>query len=260
MKITQIFSSLLVIILVLLLSSVCWAIKDKSLILYFTFDSAKGKTIEDMTGNKHDGTLNNVDIIKKPVKIGKGALQVKDMNGGMTVESFKELEEYQDNTYVFWLYFTAGSNGAWSQIIAKKAPGSDRSPGVWMNPSGTGIHYRYNPGNKGFSRIGPGGEGNNFDLNKWYHIAGVKKGNNLKMYIDGKEEGSTDVPEKHAQGTEKLYVGKTGYNPAWFIMDDLVVYGRALTADEVKANMSAVTAVSLGGKLTATWASIKEIR
>jgi len=159
MKTIHIFSILLVVAFVISLSSTCWAIEDKSLILYFSFDSAKGKTVEDMTGNKHDGTLNNADIIKKPVKIGKGALNIEDMNAGMTVETFKELEEYQDNTFVFWVYFTAGSNGAWSQIIAKKAPGSDRSPGIWINPGGTGIHYRYNPGNQGAGRIGPGGEG-----------------------------------------------------------------------------------------------------
>ncbi|HIE27528.1 TPA: LamG domain-containing protein [Candidatus Poribacteria bacterium] len=260
MKTIHIFSILLVVAFVISLSSTCWAIEDKSLILYFSFDSAKGKTVEDMTGNKHDGTLNNADIIKKPVKIGKGALNIEDMNAGMTVETFKELEEYQDNTFVFWVYFTAGSNGAWSQIIAKKAPGSDRSPGIWINPGGTGIHYRYNPGNQGAGRIGPGGEGNNFPTDEWFHIAGVKKGSNLKVYINGEEEGSYGVPAKHAQGPEKLYIGQTGYNPAWFIMDDLVVYSRALTADEVKANMSSVVAVSPGGKLTATWASIKDVR
>jgi hypothetical protein len=43
-------------------------------------------------------------------------------------------------------------------------------------------------------------------------------------------------------------------------MDDLAVYSRALTADEVKTNMGGVVAVSPGGKLTATWASIKEVR
>lgn len=252
--------TILAIALIVLPSYTSWAI-DKSLILYFSFDSAKGNTVEDMTGNKHDGTLTKAEIVKDPVKIGAGALKVEDQNGGMTVESFKELEEYQDNTYVFWVYFTAGSNTAWSQIIAKLAPGSDRSPGMWINPDGTGIHYRYNVGNMGFSRIGPNGENSNFPVKEWFHIAGVKKGKNLKVYINGVEKGSVDVPEKHAQGVEKLYIGKSSFRAATFIIDDLGIYNRALDGDEVKINMSGVAAaVSPGGKLTATWASIKEVR
>jgi len=261
MKMIRVFSSLLVISLLISLSSVCWAIEDKSLILYFSFDSAKGKTVEDMTGNGHDGTLTNADIIKKPLKVGKGALQVEDSNASMTVETFKELEEYQDNTFVWWIYFTAGSNGSWSQIIAKKAPGSDRSPGIWINPGGTGIHYRYNAGNQGFGNIGPGGEGSNFPLDEWFHIAGVKKGSNLKMYINGEEEGSVGVPAKHSQGSEKLYIGQTGYRAATFIIDDLGIYNRALTEKEVKADMEKGVlpeAVDAEGKLATTWSSIKK--
>lgn len=214
-----------------------------------------------MTGNGHDGTLANADIIKKPVKIGNGALNIEEINASMTVETFKELEEYQDNTFVWWIYFTAGSNGAWSQIVAKKAPGSDRSPGIWINPGGTGIHYRYNPGNAGFGQIGPGGEGSNFPLDEWFHIAGVKKGGNLKVYINGEEKGSVGVPASHSQGPEKLYIGQTGYRAATFIIDDLGIYNRALTDKEVKQDMEKGVlpqAVDAEGKLTTTWSSIKK--
>ena len=257
----MLFTSFFAVILIVAFCSIGKAIDDKSLILYFSFDSAKGKTVEDITGNKNDGTLNNADIIKKPVKIGKGALQIEDINAVMTVESFKKLEEYQDNTFVWWIYFTAGSNGAWSQIIVKLAPGSDRSPGIWINPGSTGIHYRYNAGNQGFSQIGPGGEGSSFPLEEWFHIAGVKKGSNLKMYINGEEEGSAGVPAKHSQGASALHVGKSPtYRAATFIIDDLAIYNRALTEKEVNEDMEKGVlpqAVRMEGKLTTTWASIK---
>ena len=255
------FTSFLAIILIVVFCSIGEAIKDKALILYFSFDSAKGNTVPDMSGGGHDGTLNNADIIKNPVKIGSGALEVENSAGGMTVESFKELEEYQDNTYAFWLYYTAGSNTAWSQIIAKKAPGSDRSPGIWQNPDGTGIHYRYEAGNQGFSRIGPNGENSNFPLNEWFHIAGVKKDANLKFYVNGVEKGSVGVPANHTQGFEKLYIGVTGYRAATFIIDDLGIYNRDLTDKEIKQDMERgvlAQAVSTEGKLATTWASIKK--
>ena len=249
----SLFASFLIISLVMVFSTFVWS----GAILYFSFDGDTGDTVKDLTGNGNDGKLKDGANITSDGKYGD-ALEIDGVNAVMEVESTVALEEYQDNTFMWWMKFTKGSDGAWRQIVAKKAPGSDRSPGVWINPSGTGIHYRYNAGNMGFGRIGPGGENNNFDLDKWYHIGCTKKGNKLTMYIDGKEEGSVDAPEEHAQGTEKLYVGKTGYDPAWFIMDDLAVYDSALTAGQVKRGM--LVAVSLKGKLTATWASIKEVR
>jgi len=49
------------------------------------------------------------------------------------------------------------------------------------------LHYRFNPGNAGFGAVGPTGEGSEFDLNAWYHIAGVKEGEELRFYVNGEE-------------------------------------------------------------------------
>jgi len=226
------------------------------LILHFTFDSADGDTVPDMVGS-NDGTLNLASIVGD-AQIGSGALQIEDQNASMTVESFTELDEYQDNTYAWWIKFTEGSNGAWSQIIAKLGP-ADRSPGIWQNPGGTGIHYRYNPGNAGFGRIGTDGENSDFPLNEWFHIAGVKEGDNLKFYVNGEEKGSVAVPAPHDQGSDNLYVGKSPtYRAATFIIDDLGIWDNALTADEVMdVKNNGIVAVSPKGKLATTWASIK---
>ena len=238
------------------------AIKDKALILYLSFDEAKGDTIEDLTGNKHNGTLRaKAEITKKEVKFGAGALQIEDQGAVMAVATFKEMEDYQDNTFVFWIYFTAGSNGSWSQIVVKKAPGSDRSPGVWINPGSTGIHYRYNPGNAGANAIGPKGEGSVYDLKTWYHIAGVKKGAELKVYVDGEERGKYGVPKDHSQGAGELNIGNSAaYRAATFIMDDFAIYNRALTDKEIKADMDngvLPQAVEAQGKLATLWSRIK---
>jgi len=226
------------------------------LILHFTFDSANGDTVPDTVGG-NDGTL-SLATIAADAAIGSGSLECQDQNASMTVESFPELEEYQDNTYAFWLKFIEGSNGAWSQIIAKKAPGSDRSPGIWMNPGGTGLHYRYEAGNMGFSQIGPDGEGSDFPLDQWFHIAGIKEGETLTLLVDGVQVADpVAVPAEHVQGAEKLYIGLTGYRAATFRIDDLGLYNHALTADDVAIIMSGIVAVSPKGKLATTWASVK---
>lgn len=96
-------------------------------------------------------------------------------------------------------------------------------------------------------------------LNKWFHIACAKEGENLTMYIDGVEKGVVAVPAEHdpVDGST-FYIGLTGYRAATFIIDDLVIYNRALTEAESGEIMNGVgTAVSPKGKLAATWASIK---
>ena len=238
-------------------------VKDDGLILYFSFDSEKGGTIEDETGGKNDGDLvDGAKIVTDEVVHGKGSILFAKPGDSVTVDSFKELEDYTDNSYLFWLNFTDPNSGGWDQIIAKKAPGSDRSPGIWTcNRVPLHIHYRFNPGNQGSHCIGPDGEDDTFDTGKWYHIAGVKDGAELKFYIDGEEINKYPVPKEHAQGEEKLYIGRTGYNAAKFYLDDLYVYDRALDADEVEDVMDGkLLPVEPEDKLATTWGQMKTRR
>ena len=238
-------------------------VQDKGLILYFSFDEAKGGKLVDETGGGNDGEIvDGAKIVKDEVVHGKGSMLFAKGADSVTVDSFKELEDYTDNSYLFWLNFTDPNSSGWDQIIAKKAPGSDRSPGIWTcNRVPLHIHYRFNPGNAGSHCVGPDGEGDTFEENKWYHIAGVKEGAEFLFYIDGKVVDEQTVPKDHAQGAEKLYIGKTNYNAAKFYIDDLYVYDRALDADEVTDVMDGnLLPVEPQDKLSATWGQLKARR
>ena len=212
-------------------------IKDDGLILYFSFDKVDNKTIKDETGGGNDAKIiNNADITTGEKKYGKGSLEIRDANADVQVQPFKELNEYQDNSFLFWINFIAAHNGAWSQIIAKKGPG-DRSPGIWICPNSLNIHWRFNPGNAGTGCAGPKGEGTLFDLDKWYHVAGTKEDSTLTFYVDGEKIQTNGVPAKHDQGAQQLFIGKTGYRAATFYIDELYVYDRALDEKEIASVM-----------------------
>ena len=131
--------------------------------------------------------------------------------------------------------------------------------GIWTRLPTLNIHWRFNPGNAGSNCAGPDGEGSQFELKEWYHIAGIKEKAELKFYVDGKELGKYNVPKDHAQGAEKLYIGRTGYRSATFIMDDLYVYNRALEEKEInQVKEGKLLAVEPQDKLAALWAHIKQ--
>ena len=235
-------------------------VQDDGLILYFSFDEANNGTVIDETGGGNDGAIDGAEIATDEVVYGSGSLLCDNGDDGVSVDSFPALEEYTDNSYLFWLNFTDVNSGAWNQIIAKKAPGSDRSPGIWTcNRASLHIHYRFNPGNAGSHCVGPEGEGDEFASGDWHHIAGIKEGDDFKFYIDGEVVDEQSVPASHSQGEEKLYIGKTGYASALFYIDDLYVYDRALDADEISNIMEGglLTPVEPKDKLTTTWGHLK---
>ncbi len=236
-------------------------VEDDGLIVYFSFDEAKGGIVKDETGGGNDGNLDNAKISTNEAVHGNGSLECGEGNSSMTVDTFKELEEYQDNTFLFWLNFIEGNDGNWNQIVAKKAPGSDRSPGISTCTNTLNIHWRFNPGNQGTECAGPDGEGDQFETGNWHHLAGVKNGAKLIFYVDGKEIQENAVPEEHLQGGEKLYIGKTGYSAARFYIDDLYVYNRALSGKEVVSVMEGgLLPVEPDNKISTTWGQLKRHR
>ena len=186
------------------------AVSDDGLILYFGFEKEADGVVTDESGGGNDGTLSAGATLSAEEKVfGTRSLEILDQNASFQVDSFTELAAYQDNSFIFWVYFIQGSNGAWSQIIAKYAPGVNRAPGIWVRPNDLGIHYRFEPGNAGPDYVGPNGNNTQFATQQWYHIAGVKQGAQLTFYVDGVSQGQYNVPASHTQGADKLYVGKS---------------------------------------------------
>ncbi|MFI5750765.1 LamG-like jellyroll fold domain-containing protein [Streptomyces sp. NPDC051644] len=75
------------------------------------------------------------------------------------------------------------------------------------------------------------------ELGKWYHLVGVREGDDLKLYVDGKlvanaAAGPADVSTGPLSVGRAQYAGQKGdfWNGA---VDQVRVYDKALTADEV---------------------------
>ena len=80
LSIVLIVTSLL--LLATVLPSPAQNVKDKGLILYFSFDKKDGNKIKDQTGGGNDGDLEKGKITTKEKVYGKGALEMEAPQSG----------------------------------------------------------------------------------------------------------------------------------------------------------------------------------
>ena len=264
--ITVSFATMLLVMTVLSAS----AALDPEMILYFAFDERlDGKMVADLTGGGNDGKLKlGAKITNDPAEIYKGAGALKIFNNisaQFLVESFKEMDGYRENTYTFWIYIYGVRNDPCcpEEIVLQKAnilvgDVKGNAPAIFVTDPGLSLTYKFGDQGAVGLGIGPGGEGKKFELNKWYHIAGVKKGADLIIYIDGKEENRYNVKRDFVQGKGHLRIGGSRIRAASFAMDEFGLYTRALTAKEVEADAKGqFLSVEPETKLTTTWGHLK---
>lgn len=77
------------------------------------------------------------------------------------------------------------------------------------------------------------------ELGTWYHLVGVRDGDEVKLYLDGKLVSTTEAGPADVS-TGPLSVGRAQYaaekGDFWNgSIDQVSVFDRALTADEVSA-------------------------
>ncbi len=244
---------------------------DPNMILWFSFDEQlDGKKVEDLTGGGNDGKLKlGAKITNEPAEIykGTGALKIfNNISAQFLVESFKEMDNYKENTYTFWLYIYGVRDDACcpEEIILQKAhllvgDVKGNAPAIFLTDPGLSLTYKF--GDQGAvpgDGVGPGGKGEKFELNKWYHIAGVKKASDLIIYIDGKQEAIYNVKRDFIQGKGHLRIGGARIRAASFAMDEFGLYDRPLTEKEVQLDAKGqFLSVKPERKLTTTWGHLK---
>jgi CubicO group peptidase (beta-lactamase class C family) len=91
-----------------------------------------------------------------------------------------------------------------------------------------------------------------FQVSRWYHVAAVKEGTSLRLYVDGAQDGPAHAVPAGAPdaGDGTLYIGESPANSDGSLdglVDDVRIYAEALTAGEVLALAApAVTGVPVG--------------
>lgn len=137
----------------------------------------------------------------------------------------------------FDLYPAPGETRRW--IVNKnRHESTDGHYGLVVNRDQVGAYLNMGGGEAGRSQAwsGPG----TLQLRRWHHIAMTYDGAVLRVYADGAKAASQPVHKPRTRGAASLQIGRRqdGYVHFHGEIDEVRLYNRALSADEVRARFA----------------------
>ncbi len=238
--------------------SFTYAIEQEDIVVYYSFDKLDGKTFNDDSGNGYDTEL-----------VGNGKLvdgqfgKAIHLNGGVVQHSpasdfVVPIGENGEVTMEAWFYLN--NHAGWDGIISiETIDGGCCEFRMMVNPEFNPFWDAAHHADKKLANF-------KFELKEWYHYALVADGIDGKIYVNGefigKQDENFEFPKfKMAQ----IFIG-AGEGPNTHlaedaIIDEAVIYSKALTEEEVKASMelgiAGVLSVEAKNKLATTWGKLK---
>ena len=232
---------------------------DDSLILYFSFDALDGDTVTDLSQYGNNGTIAGAPELAAG-KFGN-ALKLNGESDWVEVPHADILTVDENVTVMAWINaerHTGPNDQRWQGILAKG--NSPRSYSFYTESPSECLH------------LSAGGSGSvctgKIALNEWQHVVAHVDNGTHRYWLNGENVGEFDGqnPLPGAADTADVLVGKTHEGNREFLglLDEVRVWNRALSEDEIRAEMemgdASLTPVDPLDKLSTTWATLKSQR
>jgi hypothetical protein len=214
----------------------------KGLVLHFSFDQAGvGGVVADRSGQNNNGRASDAQW----TSAGKqgGGCEFAPIGGHIRVANNASLNVKQA-TFAAW-FKTSKSDATWRPILDKR---SERGYALGIGGDAQDLPSR---GKLAFAINGgtPCLSDNAVADGAWHHAAATFDGENLRLYVDGQPQ--KQVIPRHAEiaaNADDLIIGVNDSNPSPQekgrsfdgLIDDVMIFNRALSADEIKAMVAAV--------------------
>ena len=213
--------------------------KESGLVLHYDFNEGSGLVAKDKSGNGLDGKIIGAKYVRKD----KGYALEFDGKSCVQVAKSKLLNKLGKPGQSYSIEFRFKSTGGREQSLTEKWPKSS-VPYPWA------IRGPYPDGAVRFAvydaKRNKGGQASYTHPatkdNKWHHLAAVRdmESGYLLLYIDGVlgRKGRDALTKTYLSNDGQVCIGARNY-PYYGItgqLDDVRIYDRALTADEVKSH------------------------
>ena len=234
------------------------------LVLYLSFDNntIKGNTVQDLSEEGNDGTIH-------------GDAKTTDGKHGDALE-FDGVDDYVEVPLVDSITFSTGDSLT-VQVWVKTDDQPPKNDGIvgnykqgtvplWLlSVSGDDAALR---GKMGFSvrdkdRTSASVRSPDFlNDNKWHLLAGVRdqKAKKVRFYVDGTLINEVDDNSKDINSGQSIWIGEHLSRFYKGLIDEVKVWNRPLTADELEQSGDQPASVDAAGKLATTWGTIKATR
>ncbi len=228
-------------------------------VLELHFDEGAGDNVADTSGEGNDGKIVGAEWTEG--KVGK-ALEFDGAGAHVEIPDSQSLQITDDMTVASWVLFhSLGASGNHDAIIAKGNTWSFITFGR-SNPP-----YQFAWWDNTAKNLMPGepkwiASGWVPEVDTWYHLAvTMKSGDRLLFYRDGEIIEESPYPLSIPAGAgSAIWVGKGNGNTENFggIIDEVMILNEALSLEGVRSLMIGSSAVQPSGKLTTTWAGVKQ--
>jgi hypothetical protein len=204
---------------------------ETGLVGYWNFDEGTGTIAHDSSGNNNDGTIYGATWTSG--KYGN-ALQFDGIDDYVEVFDSASLDNVVDAVTIS-MWVKPNRISGWEQWLVSKGGGWYRAgffttlgiiAGTWRFGIGTGTSE---------TDIDNG----NLQAGQWYHLVTTFDGTTMKQYINGQLQPNIATPASYSLVTD--YPVRIGLsdgewpNPFEGTIDEVKIYNRALSAEEVRA-------------------------
>lgn len=206
-------------------------------VLHYTFDARTGQSVENQAGEKHVGRRRGA-LFQSSGAVGRALVVWKDKPqfGYIETPDHKELNSPE---------FTVA---AWIKLRKKASSGSVVCKHDWREGIGRGFVLRcYTAESINFT-IGAGGwkstnGATRVPANQWVHVAGTFDGRHIRVFCNGRLEGTNEISHAYTPSPLPLRIGHAAYvleNKRKFDgqIDDVMFWNRALSEEELRALFS----------------------
>ena len=138
-----------------------------------------------------------------------------------------------DYAMALWFRPTQGPTGQWRSVTYKGDAGNQRNFAIYLRPNDMRLHYRISTQDQ----WNDGGDSAQALLvGQWNHIAYVRRGNRLTLYINGRQDSADTLSGTPLINDGQLYLGDSPFNaPALGEMAEVNIYRRTLSPLEVRS-------------------------
>ena len=209
---------------------------NDGLIGLWSFEEGSGNVVGDLSGGGNTGTVLN-GAYWTPGK-WRGGLGFDGVDDYVRVANSAPLELTNLVTLAAWV--RPQLNGAWQSVIRKVVQeGTHAYPYtaydlLLVDSAGT-FQARMSVSGTDGNRVYVSGS-SSLSYGTWYHLVGTYDGTNIRIYVNGVQDGIAAYSSPLLRTGQALYLGRNGGGGDLFkgVLDELRIYNRVLTSTQVR--------------------------